>query len=283
MPGEYGASSNGVNQPRCARHPQEITYISCQRCGRPTCPACQRPAAVGVHCVECAKAANKNRRQARTVVGAPMGSGGHPITKGIIIACVGLHAIGFVIPEVGNLFAFSPAAGYLQPWRFLTSAFLHVGLLHLLMNMLALWMLGQALEPLLGRWRYIALYLLSALGGSVGLVLLVMNQLDFITPAVGASGAIFGLFGALFVLGKKANAEMRSITVLIVINVAYGFVVPGIAWQAHLGGLVVGALVMWGFITASQRRATWLAPTTVAVVTIALVAASLAKYGTLLS
>lgn len=283
MQGQYGAPSAGSNQPRCARHPSEITYVCCQRCGKPTCPACQRPAAVGVHCVECAKRAGKNRRQPRTIAGAPLGTGDYPITKVIIGLCIAMHALGFVLPGVRNLFAFSPAVGYLQPWRFFTAAFLHVGLLHLLMNMLALWMLGQALEPLLGRWRYLALYVLSAIGGSVGLVLLVFNQLDFITPAVGASGAIFGLFGALFVLGKKAHTQLRSITVLIVLNMAYGFVVPGIAWQAHLGGLVVGAIVMWGLITAAQRRATWMAVATITVVSLVLVGASLAKYAALLS
>ncbi|MDO5726438.1 MAG: rhomboid family intramembrane serine protease [Bowdeniella nasicola] len=280
MPGEYGSRDDGVNKPTCARHRDTVTYVSCQRCGRPTCPRCQRPAAVGVHCVDCARERARTRRTPVTAAGAPLRGGGHPITQALIIACVAMHVASWIIPALRTWFMFVPALGLSEPWRFITNAFLHVGFLHLVMNMLALWMIGQALEPILGRWRYVALYLLSALGGSVALVVLAMNQMDWLTPAVGASGAIFGLFGALFVLGKKAHTDMRSISVLIGLNLIYGFVVPNIAWQAHIGGLIVGAAVMWGLITSAQRRSRIGAGVTIAVVMIVLVAATGAKYAT---
>ena len=123
------------------------------------------------------------------------------------------------------------------------------GPFHVALNMLALFMIGRSLEPLLGRWRFLTLYVLSALGGSVAVTLL-----SFVTPVVGASGAIFGLFGALLVIGRHIGANIAGIALILGVNFAIGFL-PGynISWQAHLGGFVVGALV--GFIFARTRAA----------------------------
>ena len=116
---------------------------------------------------------------------------------------------------------------------------MHDGFWHVGLNMLALWMIGRSLEPLLGRGRFLTLYLLSALGGSVAVALL-----SFTTPVVGASGAIFGLFGALIVIGRHIGANIAGIAIILGINLVIGFI-PGfnVSWQAHVGGLVVGALV----------------------------------------
>lgn len=137
-----------------------------------------------------------------------------------------------------------------QPWRLITGAFVHStgGFWHIALNMLALWMLGRTLEPLLGRGRFLALYLISALGGSVAVALIAPFQ-----PVVGASGAVFGLLGAMFVIGRDLGANMKGIIIVLGINLVIGFI-PGfnIAWQAHIGGLAIGALI--GYVFSRTRR-----------------------------
>jgi membrane associated rhomboid family serine protease len=124
-------------------------------------------------------------------------------------------------------------------WRLLTSAFLHGSFLHIAFNMFVLFALGPTLERVLGHGRYLALYLLAALGGSVASYVFS----DIRTVSVGASGAIFGLMGALLVAGRRLKSDMRQVAILLGINVVIGFLAPGIDWRAHLGGLLVGALV----------------------------------------
>jgi membrane associated rhomboid family serine protease len=167
------------------------------------------------------------------------------VTIGIIAVCALVYALQWLIPGnavyVGFAYANSAMLTAEEPWRMLTSAFLHSQgfVLHIVLNMYMLWLFGQALEPLLGRVRFLAVYLLSAIGGSVGFLLLAPGQP---VAVIGASGAIFGLFGGLFVVQRQRGGDVRQLLVLIVINAVLGFVVPGIAWQAHLGGLVTGAL-----------------------------------------
>ncbi|MDO5701044.1 MAG: rhomboid family intramembrane serine protease [Bowdeniella nasicola] len=279
MSEQHSAGEDG--RPRCPRHPDVVTYISCQRCGRPTCPACQVQAAVGVHCIDCARAARSRRRLPRTRAGAPLTSslGTLAVTKTIVGICVVMQLALMIVPAVSAQLMFVPALGVIQPWRFLSAAFVHGSLLHLGLNMLALWIVGQGLEPVLGRWRFTALFLLSALGGSVMVLWLASpTSVSWITGTVGASGALFGMFGAVFVLNKKANADMRAITILIVVNLAYGFLVANVAWQAHLGGLIVGALAVWGFIVSAQRRWKAGAASWTALLTVLLIAAAIAKY-----
>jgi membrane associated rhomboid family serine protease len=180
-------------------------------------------------------------------------AGGKPVmTFGIIAACALIYVLQWVIPNDGiyQNFAFASVYatteyGAFEPWRMLTSAFLHSQgfILHIVLNMYTLWIFGQALEPLLGRIRFLAVYLLSAIGGSLGYLLLT-PILPESGPVglVGASGAIFGLFGAMLVVQRHRGGDTRQLWVLIAINGVIGFMVPQIAWQAHLGGLVTGAL-----------------------------------------
>ncbi len=162
----------------------------------------------------------------------------------IIALCVVVYILQWVLP--GDLvfqdFAYANIFAGSEPWRMLTSAFLHSQgfLLHIVLNMYSLWIFGQVLEPLLGRLRFLAVYLLAAVGGSVGFLLLTPT----VPPVglVGASGAIFGLFGALLVVQRQRGGQTRQLWVLIVLNGVIGFLVPGIAWQAHLGGLITGAI-----------------------------------------
>jgi membrane associated rhomboid family serine protease len=175
------------------------------------------------------------------------------ITYAIIAVCALMYVLQWIVPggavyeqfAYNNVFA-TPAYGVFEPWRMLTAAFLHSpdSVLHIVLNMYTLWIFGQALEPLLGRLRFLAVYLISAVGGSVGYLLL--NPLlvpgQQLAGVVGASGAIFGLFGAMLLVQRHRGGDTRQLWVLIAINGVIGFLIPQIAWQAHLGGLITGAL-----------------------------------------
>lgn len=252
--GEQPAYPEQVEQaPVCPRHPDRESYVRCQRCRRPTCPECQRPAAVGIQCVDCVAEGARSMRQVRTVFGGSLSDGRPVATMTIIGLCLAVFVAQWVAPGLTGRVAFVPALGQAQPWRFVTSAFAHSpsSLLHIGFNMYALWFMGTYLEPLLGRARFVAVYLLSALGGSVMHLLLAppRTAVEYLagqgglwwTPAVGASGAVFGLFGAFLVLQRRLGRSAAGMYVIIAINAVIGFVVPNIAWQAHLGGLVTGA------------------------------------------
>lgn len=237
----------------CPRHPGRESYVRCQRCARPACPECQRAAAVGIQCVDCVAEGHRSVRQARTIFGGALTDGRPRITIALIAICVVVFVAQLVVPGLTDRVAFVPALGLDEPWRFITSAFAHsTGLfLHIAFNMYGLWMMGTYLEPMVGQARFLAVYLLSALGGSVVYLALAppltLAELatgergPWVTGAVGASGAVFGLFGAYLVLQRRLNRSASGMYVVIGINAVIGFVVPNIAWQAHLGGLVTGA------------------------------------------
>ena len=254
----------------CYRHPDRQSFVLCQRCLRTICPECQTPAAVGVICPECLrdqqKAQSPAQRKAERRWSRPRavsGSGRRPIVTYTIMGITGFVFLLQLIPQFGstltNLLAmYAPAlypdlTGVFQPWRLFTVLLVHDagGFWHVGLNMLALWLLGRSLEPLLGPWRFLALYLISGLGGSVAVVLL-----GFGTPVVGASGAIYGLFGALLVIGRHIGANITGIAIILGINLVLTFVpllfgTGRVSWQGHLGGLIVGALI--GLIFARTR------------------------------
>jgi membrane associated rhomboid family serine protease len=249
--------------PVCPRHPDRVAYVRCQRCGRPACPECQRPAAVGVQCVDCVREAKRSAPRVRTVFGGSADSAavnGRPV---VTFTIIGICVVSWLLQLVTagawtQALWFSPWNGLAEPWRFLTASFLHsTSPLHILFNMYALWITGQFLEPLLGRVRFGVLCLLSAVGGSVGVLLLAGDPFTsnaWGTPVVGASGMVFGLFGAMLPVMRRLGRSMGQVIVLLVINGAIGFVVPGISWQAHLGGLVTGALVAAAYAYAPKDR-----------------------------
>lgn len=261
--------------PVCPRHPSRESYVRCQRCERPVCPDCQRPAAVGVQCVDCVKQQAKTVRAPRAVFGGSA-TGGRPLVTQVIIgACAVAYVLQWAVPNFTGNYDFWPGAALEQPIRFLSSAFLHLqGLpFHILMNMWLLWLLGQELEPLLGRARFAATYLLSAIGGSVVYLLMAAPvsyeavENGFATKpwyaptwdqgAVGASGAVFGLLGALLVVNKRMRRDNRGLWTLILINAAIGFIGGlNIAWQDHLGGLLTGAAcaAVIAYAPAARRR-----------------------------
>ena len=250
--------------PVCPRHPDRESYVRCQRCMRPTCPQCQRPAAVGIQCVDCVAEGAKTVRQARTVFGGSVTDGRPVATMTLIGICVVVYLAQSVVAGLDEKIAFVPVLAQSEPWRFLTSAFAHGGITHIAFNMYALWVMGTYLEPMLGRARFVAIYLLSALGGSVMYLLFAtpptVSEIAagdyglWWTPAVGASGAVFGLFGAFLVLQRRLGRSAAGMYVIIGINAVIGFVLPNIAWQAHLGGLLTGAAAAAAIAYTGRNR-----------------------------
>jgi membrane associated rhomboid family serine protease len=242
--------------PSCYRHPGRETYVRCTRCHRYICPDCLRAAAVGHQCVECVRAGARTVRKPRFHLGGQQTS----TTPVVTYALIALNVLVFVLQNVSadlesRLTLWSPAVANGDLYRLVTSAFLHYGVTHLLFNMLALYLVGPPLERHLGRLRFVALYALSALGGSV-LVYLV-SPLNAATA--GASGAIFGLFGATFVVSKRLNLDVRWVAALIGINLIFTLVIPAISsqaisWQGHIGGLVTGALIALVYVDAPRER-----------------------------
>lgn len=258
------APQSPAGTPTCYRHPDRQTYVRCTRCQRYICPDCMRDAAVGHQCVECVAEGARTVRAPRTQFGAPLRST-TPVVTYVLIA---LNVVMFVLQTASSdieaqltLVPLATADGEL--YRLVASAFLHFGVLHLLFNMWALYVVGPPLEASLGRLRYTALYALSAVGGAVLVFLLSPVNV----PTAGASGAVFGLFGATFVIGRRLNLDVRWVVTLIAINLVLTFTMPGISWQGHIGGLITGAAVAAAYAYSPvQRRNLIQATTTVAVV-----------------
>ncbi|GGL84528.1 rhomboid family intramembrane serine protease [Streptomyces fumigatiscleroticus] len=254
----------------CYRHPRVECHVRCTRCERYICPDCMREAAVGHHCPECVKEGARSVRQARTIVGGRVSA-----TPAMTYALIGLNVLAYVAEVVrpavvdrfemvgarlvgpdGGLYVYQDAhpAGFhaegvaAGQWeRLITGAFLHLqptegtfGILHLVLNMVALWQLGRVVEIQLGRVRYLAVYLLSALGGSVAELLLA----DPGQPSVGASGAVFGLGAAYYVLARRLGADMGPVNRFMAFLLLWLLLSAGLtSWQGHLGGLLAGAAV----------------------------------------
>ena len=249
--------------PVCPRHPDTVAYVRCQRCERPTCPACQVPSTVGVHCVDCARRSQAGRRQARTLLGGTVVSDA-VVTKVLIGLCVAAYVVQVLAPALDARLAFVPVVAAGEPWRFLTTAFLHANYMHLGFNMWALWVLGGSLEPVLGRWRFTAVYLLSALGGSTAIYWLSWPGTDaWGTMTVGASGAVFGLFSTMFVVQRRFGRDTSGIVALLVINGVVSFLGANISWQGHLGGLIVGGIVaaIYAWAPRGKRQSVGIAGT----------------------
>ncbi|PWI41199.1 rhomboid family intramembrane serine protease [Streptomyces sp. ICBB 8177] len=248
----------------CYRHPERETGVRCSRCGRPICPECMVSASVGFHCPECV--ADTRRAQARvrprTIAGGAVATNPRLVT----MVLIGLNVAVFLavraygdalVTDLGLIGkAYDPASGQVvgvadgQWYRLLTAVFLHQQVPHIALNMLSLWWIGPPVEAALGRLRYLAVYLLSGLGGSaLSFLLAPSNELG-----LGASGAIFGLLGALFVLMRRVKADLRPIVILIVLNLVFTFTMSDIDWRAHIGGLVTGAVVGYGMVHAPRER-----------------------------
>ncbi|MCX5585709.1 rhomboid family intramembrane serine protease [Streptomyces erythrochromogenes] len=256
--------------PGCYRHPDRDTGISCTRCERPICPECMISASVGFQCPECVReGSGTGHRPAanapRTIAGGVVADDPHLVTTILIGINVAVFLAGLAAPAIviqlellGRYVEYfgAPVEGVStgQFHRLLTSVFLHVEWWHIIGNMIGLWVIGGPLEAALGRARYLAVYLLSGLGGSVLVYLLTEPN----TPTLGASGAVFGLLGATVVLARRLRYEMRPVIVMVVLMLVLTFVPFGgtlnVSWQAHVGGLITGALVGLGMLTPTAAR-----------------------------
>jgi membrane associated rhomboid family serine protease len=262
MTAPYGQPTDAL--PACYRHPGRHTGLRCTRCDRPTCPECLRDAAVGQQCVECVNEGRRTTRAPVTVAGARLAS--RPVLVYLLIAVnVVIYAITAVPAGsfAGN--ADSPlfdawvmwpraAAANGEWWRVVTGGFLHIGFIHIAVNMLSLWMLGRDLERVLGRVRFAAVYFLSLIGGSIAVMLFASPD----TGAAGASTALYGLMGCYLVAVVRLKLNPRPILITLAVNVFITFSLPGISIQGHFGGLVVGAIAMAAIVYAPpQNRSRW--------------------------
>ncbi|MGF3054499.1 rhomboid family intramembrane serine protease [Microbacterium sp. YY-03] len=172
-----------------------------------------------------------------------------PVTFGILAVTIVAYIAALLIGhnDVNTALGYQAIWIYPQPWRILTVSLTHAGLFHIGFNMLALWMIGRTLEPVIGPWRFLALYVISTIGGGAAVSLLAPGSF-----VVGASGAIFGLMGALVVIARRLGSDITSMLVVLGVNFVYGLIVGGISWQAHLGGVIAGAIV--GLIYYSTRK-----------------------------
>ena len=235
----------------CYRHPGRETGVRCQRCERPICPACMVPAPVGIQCVECVRQGRARTAPAQTL---RRYTGGPIVTYSIIGANAAVWLLGVLAgpgalltgsPLSGAFGLYGPAVAAGEWWRLVTSGFLHSGLLHIGFNMFALYILGPGLERVLGRVRFVGVYLAGLTAASLGALL--------VSPAaltVGASGAIFGLMGAT-IIGQRAsgiNPWRSGIIGWVVINLIFTVAVPGISIGGHLGGLaggLIAGVILW--------------------------------------
>ncbi|MEK6276763.1 MAG: rhomboid family intramembrane serine protease [Actinomycetota bacterium] len=240
----------------CYRHPDRETGVSCSNCGRPICADCMTSTPVGMRCPECAR----QRTKVRTGTSAFGRAAGAPATFVLIGISVvaflaelaggvgGLEGGGPVITDFG---VFGPAIADGEWYRIVTGTFLHAGPIHLLFNMFALYILGTFLEPSLGAARFTALYVASMLAGSLGVVVL-----EPVTNSVGASGAVFGLFAAAFVIARGRGMEQiaTQLGALILLNLLITFTVPRISIGAHLFGAGAGVLCALLILAGDRGR-----------------------------
>jgi membrane associated rhomboid family serine protease len=241
----------------CYRHPDRETGVSCSNCGRPICPECMTSTPVGMRCPECARQTTKVR----------VGQGAFSPTAGKMpatIALIGINVIVFLVELAGG------GAGSLNGggtvihdaglhgpdiangdwWRVITGGFLHAGFLHLLLNMYVLYVAGSILEPGIGTPRFLGIYFVSLIAGSLGALIVDPNSFT-----VGASGAIFGLMAAVVVVARGRGVEQiaSQFGLFIVLNLVLTFSISGISVGGHIGGLIGGAVAA-GLVILVERR-----------------------------
>lgn len=249
----------------CYRHPDRETGLSCSDCGRPICADCATFAPVGIRCPDHAgtRKGPTKRIRPRPVLRTPgvaLASGSAPITRVLIAINVVIYLItvsqggGFNSPD-GKLFHQWILWGPLVPhggwYRLVTAMFLHASIIHIGFNMYALWVIGTPVEQYLGKVRYVGLYFVSGLAGSAGALLLTPNS-----PTLGASGAVFGILGAMMILEWQATGRFAGNALTwIVINLVIDVFVPGISLGGHIGGLIGGILVTLSYAHWRDGRA----------------------------
>lgn len=228
----------------CYRHPSAESFVLCQRCGNTICPDCQIQAPVGFQCPDCAgvKKSSGLGGLFRSGSSRSVALGTRPTATFVLLGIILAVYLGQLLTGgfLTQLLLYWPPLTALEPWRMLSTMFVHStsSVFHILFNGYSLFILGTLVERLIGPGRFLTLFLFSGFGGSV-LVLLLSPT----SAVVGASGAIFGLFGALFVIQRSFGGANAQLLIVLGLNLVMGFIVPGISWQAHIGGLITGAIV----------------------------------------
>ncbi len=272
-------SESPVTAPVCYRHPGKETYVRCARCERYICPDCMNEASVGHQCPECVAEGRRTQRSARTAFGGKVTGreGAGTATKALIginvvvmilsvlsagsgsaIAGGGMGGLlggstpltqwGAVISE--SIWGATGIAGNGEWYRLFTAMFLHYGVIHLLLNMYALWILGRELERALGSLRFVALYLVAGLGGNVAAYFFTGPN----EASAGASTAVFGLMAAMLVLLRRLKLSVAPILPIIVINLIFTFTISNISVPGHIGGLVAGFFAAVALAYAPRER-----------------------------
>jgi membrane associated rhomboid family serine protease len=240
-----------VTETVCYRHPDRPAGVRCQRCDRLICPSCMNSAAVGFQCPSCFNEGVRSVPRTRTSLGGVQRANQQFVTYSLLALNVLVFvAVHIGSPRIVNDLVLVPVLVDNEPWRLLTSAFTHVQIFHIFTNLFMLWQLGPPLEQMLGRLRFLLLYLLSALGGSIAVWL-------FSAPGsatLGASGAILGLVGALLVISRARGLDITWIIAYVAITAVISFTIPNISWQGHLGGFVTGAAVAWIYLRLANRK-----------------------------
>ncbi|MGQ0466101.1 MAG: rhomboid family intramembrane serine protease [Sporichthyaceae bacterium] len=241
--------------PTCYRHPDRETYVRCGRCERYICPDDMVSASVGFQCHECVKAGSKGVREARTVTGGKISANPGLVT----FVLLGINVAVFLAVQgsdelLSDLYLYPPSIAQGDSYRLLTAAFLHEQTLHIVLNMLFLFLFGRPLEVALGRSRFLATYLICGLGGSTASYL--FNSP--LTGSLGASGAVFGVIGALLVVERRFGSDPRGVLISLGILVLPGMLISGIDWRGHIGGLLTGLALGAVYVYAPrQGRLVW--------------------------
>ena len=240
----------------CYRHPKTETAVSCSSCGRPICTECMVFAPVGIKCPECAGRPAGIKKATTRARGAAGAGAGLVVTRALIALNVAVFVVQLIQSGSGGsggpLFdhgaLYGPLVADGQWWRLLTYGFLHAGALHLATNMLMLWWFGGALEALLGRARFVAIYTLAILAGAAGALLLTP-----LSATVGASGGVFGILGAALYLERRGISVVGGFAFAVVaFNLVFSFALPNVSIGGHLGGLAGGLLA--AFVLSSFGR-----------------------------
>ena len=267
-----------VVEQTCYRHPDRATGLSCSECGRPICTECMTMAPVGIRCPEHSGKAQGVQRVTRGVQRVAFEGTGAKVTKALVginvavyvaelVTGGGVNGTGSTIYLHGVLYG--PLVEQGDWWRLLTAAFLHYGPVHLILNMVGLYWFGSLLEGRIGAARYLMLYLVSGLAGSAG-ALLWSN--GFLTPTVGASGAIFGILGAGLVLERQRDYVFGGSAMgVILVNFVLTFSISSISKGGHIGGLVGGILCALGLTRFGRGHAAYGRPGVLGMATIVLV------------
>jgi membrane associated rhomboid family serine protease len=259
---------------RCYRHPDRISWVLCSRCGRTICGECQQQAPVGVRCPECVRELAQEQRtlhqRKRVASGGPRTRGGQllrqwlaqpsPVTLALVAVTTLVGVLQVLPGDLSVHLMYFLGYSLAEPWRFVTYALVHAGVLHLAFNMLVLFMVGPSIEQRIGRLPFLAAYIVSAAGAAVAVA--------WFTPmsaVVGASGAIYALFGMAIGMQRMLGRVQPALLLIVGINLVITFLFSSISWPAHVGGLVIGLALGFGIGLVHKRmrgdqatKAAWL-------------------------